>query len=223
MDEDGRAHRRYRNRPRDRGALDQFQQVIRGLAQCDIRVSLEMALRELGPAVPIDDVSQLISAKQARIRLELVESAGADEQLYRAYRLNKQLRLDFKSAPGRECRSIADDLGRGIREAAFYYDKSVADRLPRGLRQAGRQAGQPGRFAVATLRSPESMIYYLGQLARLHNERAGQVGGFDAVPAGNPGPASREERPGETFVIRVSEPRTGAATGGFEVVYEGRS
>ena len=148
MYESGRLAARYENHPGDRDRFEQFQAKLRELLLCRL-VSREK-YEPIGPRLPagkMADLDQLIQVHKAGLTLNRV-TEGNDEW----YQLSSK-KTDYSYSCGAD----------GKPEADTYH---VSDNKAR--RPAGN--GDKPEYRIF-LRSPEGVLYYLGEILRAEAEK----------------------------------------------------
>ncbi|HVL55535.1 MAG TPA: hypothetical protein VM491_03460 [Burkholderiaceae bacterium] len=149
----GEPKRRYLNDPARPHRFAEFQHTVELLRGCELVLRDDVKRTPLGPELAPDrlaSVSTLAAVSDAGLALEPVVRDG-DIVRYRVYRIERSAVLRLRPRPDSTCAGIVADEGRVV---------GADDAAP--LR---------GRETIVTLRSPEAMLHYLGQVARQQHLR----------------------------------------------------
>jgi hypothetical protein len=213
---------RYVNFPGNPERFGEFQKAIQGLLGCEID-PVAGAPTPYGPVYAADKLGSLealAAARAADLRLSPVDASGqlvtSKAQTVAGYQLFRDTRftsLRFTDSPFEraDCKVPGEDTSSGklVRPTGVI---NTDDRL----RPAGTD-GKP-RTAVFYLRSPEAMLYYLGEIGRAQ---------LDAGHANAPQIAYRSDRsatgvsPGTATLFRLL--RGAEADAAVAVAHEGET
>lgn len=146
--ENGRLTRTYTNQPQDRKEFKEFQEWVRGAALC--RITIE---NDPKPEVPVDDFVLAESNLPTGAAMLAMQEKG--------YVLKKKGDPDDKKPPTYQLvkREVSKVLKFSDRPGAKYA-------CPAHLANPQGAAAGTGKPSAFHLRSPEAMVYYLGELAR---------------------------------------------------------
>lgn len=158
---DGKVVARLHNNPGD-AAYAGFLAYVDQVSACDI-VTGKVPVDPVHLSTSVDTVSVADGVEVANAKLQLVPATAASEPakpLYRLARIDENVVLRLQSPAGR---------GGVCQETALFEA---------GSKQARPQ--QAGNLKEFALRSPQSVLYYLGQLSRAQN------GGWLKAKGGRP-------------------------------------
>ena len=177
-DAEGNTHHRVENTPFGASFRD-FQAIVADAAQCELTQSGKTRYAFVSgilPAGEATDVKAIAAAKTAGLELVAVNADGTIDDsdrspLRRLAIVSSDTLLAIAAAPGRPdspCTRGFLDPTTGRRVASLVAAKT------RASGHDGRAAGTEDsgfKDVGLVLRSPEAMIYYLGEIARYQNGR----------------------------------------------------
>lgn len=170
---------RYINYPANPKRFEDFQTAIKGLAGCEIDSFADRAPTPYGPVYTADklgNLEALAAARAADLRLSPVDAEGKvvvkPSQITVGYQLFRDTRftsLKIAKSPMDQTRCAIPGQVEDENKKALVVPLVVVnsdERVRSGSKQeAGENKPKP-RTAVFILRSPEAMIYYLGEIGR---------------------------------------------------------
>jgi hypothetical protein len=230
VDDDDDVKKRYTNYPPNEGLFKSFQEQVKELSTCELVVDTSVTKKQYGPDVPshkLQDAEKLAAAKSAEFTIDAVENQDAHRKslpsdFYRLSRIRQEVvfKLRDRKSPDQKCLGIGSDQEQRVHQGAMVStDEKSLRQAHRALNAVSKDQDKrelSKRFAIFTLRSPEAMLYYLGELARVENEpeygsRPIPVIGFDYP---------RNYKPEPLFVLRKNPGQSGTAAA-VQVEYEG--
>ncbi len=173
---------RYANSPQDQADFAAFQRFVGELRGCEIRMDSRADRAPYGPVIPAEqlrDVGALLGARREDLQLVGTDASGEPTALanpthYRLFEIRNRtfLRLNDTPAPDGPC--VAARQGAVFATRAGEVKPGTAEDAPLTLR------GE--KTIVFSLRSPEAMVFYLGEVARaqLEGRYDARSGGFRA-------------------------------------------
>lgn len=168
VDQDGKPVQRLVNDPGSSGWRD-FRLFVEAVSACDVVADAVPDRQWLSSTVPSVSVEHGVQAAAAKLELVPVTAQGAvprtaDEpaQHLRLARVDREVVLRLKPPVGDTGTQAVCRVQLGSTEVANLSAKT-------GPRAARGTASSGGVTAQVVLRSPQSMLYYLGQLSRAQN------------------------------------------------------
>lgn len=233
VDDKHEVKKRFLNYPPNDQVFSEFQEVVGELSKCNFEVDTVPEKTPYGPKIPVNnlrDAEKLALSKTADFAIEPVPvvgwpSPGHDAAEYRLSKVRQTIVFRFEPKEvGKVCDGIAfNETNPATRESKRTMVKSGA--LLTNEEKAARRGGKPvdeqaaktaeKLTAVLTLRSPEAMIYYLGELAKVQNEPEFGPRNAATIGFGYPRPSKKQA----LFVVE-KDPRA-SDTHVLEVDYEG--
>lgn len=164
---------RFVNYPQNRHRFAEFQKALQGLAGCEIDAFSDRAPTPYGPRFEADrlgNLEALAAARTADLRLSPVDADGQvvskPEQKIAGYQLFRDIRFTSLKFAKSIVESGACQVPSGPATGGVASSPTVLVNSPDKPQMLDKAA--PGqRTTVFVLRSPEAMLYYLGEIGRL--------------------------------------------------------
>lgn len=210
--------KRLVNAPQNAALFEKFKAAMLDLSGCEIDPLQDRSPSRYGPVFAAKDLGNaeaLAAARMADLRLAPVNKDGGDlkpeevPQYFQFFRDQRFTSLKFSQSTldGRACKVPAADEPEDARGP-----KVVIARTQRG-EQSADPPTKPTYSTAFVLRSPEAMLYYLGELARVQLDAEAASDGAGRLRLSYRAErADRRDKPAATFLpFKLERGSAGAA------------
>jgi len=231
---EGESVKRYRNYPPTAKDFRDFQQKISELSKCKL-ITETAKPTQYGPDIPaqhLQNAQMLAVSKGADFAIQGVphDKKDANDKLlqpefYRIIRSSPEVMFKFQAKiKGDKCLEVTNGAGEGNKQE--NQEQKIQVYLAGAEEIAQRQADKilkkqgtptpPALQVIFSLRSPEAMVYYLGELARTQNRQDSSM-----PPASIGFDYPREPDQLEPLFVLSKNPNQSEMGAILEVEYEG--